>query len=283
MLERVSAGATPASSKILNRDSGRCVKHFNKSLFETISFSKENTQQSRDAIGRRKRRGSSSSFSLEIEMIISHDHAAYRKKWQTSGVNQYNGAFYYSKEIVKNIIPNVKTNRNWITVNVHGAGCDDAIVFIHNNLHPERYEWLRKYNNLVLVCGVKETVKKVEHLGHAIYIPLSIDTEYVKQFRVEEKTKDVAFVGRRSKRRLGDLPDGIDYLQGIRRQKLLPMVAEYRSVYAVGRSAIEAVCLGCKVLPYDKRFPNPSVWKVLDNKDAARMLQRELDRIDGRA
>ena len=215
-------------------------------------------------------------------MIISHGHAAYRQKWQSAGVNQYNGAFYYSKEIVKNIIPNVETDRNWITVNVRGVGCDHAIVFIHNNLHPENYEWLRKYDDLVLVCGVRETVQKVEHLGHAIYLPLSIDTEYVKQFRVEEKTKDAAFVGRKSKARLGTLPDGIDYLHGIRRQKLLPRVAEYKKIYAVGRTAIEAKCLGCKVLAYDNRFPNPSVWKVLDNKDAARRLQKELDKIDGR-
>ena len=215
-------------------------------------------------------------------MIINHDHAAYRKKWQGSGANQYNGAFYYSKEITKNIIPEIQTSRNWITVNVTGVGCDNAIVFIHNNLHPERYEWLRQYKDLILVCGVQETIPKVEHLGRAIYLPLSIDTEYVKQFRVEEKTKDTAFVGRRSKMRLGELPEGIDYLHGIRRQKLLPKLAEYKTVYAVGRTAIEAKCLGCKVLAYDKRFPDPSIWKVLDNRDAARMLQRELDKIDRR-
>lgn len=215
-------------------------------------------------------------------MIISHDHAAYRKKWQTSGANQYNGAFYYSKEIVKNIIPNVETDRNWVTVNVRGVGCNNAIVFVHNNLHPSNYEWLRKYDDLVLVCGVRETVEKVKHLGRAIYIPLSIDTEYVKQFRAEKKTKDAAFVGRRSKMRLGELPKDIDCIHGLRRQKLLPRMAEYKKVYAVGRTAIEAKCLGCKVLAYDKRFPNPSIWKVLDNRDAARMLQRELDKIDRR-
>lgn len=214
-------------------------------------------------------------------MIIDHNHSAYRKKWQGSGVNQYNGAFYYSKEIVKNIIPNVKTNRNWVTVNVTGVGCDDAIVFIHNNLHPERYNWLSKYKNLVLVCGIRETVPKVKHLGRAIYVPLSIDVDYVKQFRVEEKTKEAAFVGRRSKIRLGKLPEGIDYIHGIPRQKLLERVAEYRTVFAVGRSAVEAKCLGCKIKPYDKRFPDPRIWRVIDNKDAAKILQRELDKIDG--
>lgn len=215
-------------------------------------------------------------------MIISHNNAEYRKKWDNAGVNQYNGAFYYSKEILKNIIPNVETSRNWVTVNVRGVGCNNAIVFVHNNLHPSNYEWLRQYDDLVLVCGVRETVDKVKHLGRAIYIPLSIDTEYVKQFRAEKKTKDVAFVGRHSKIRLGKLPAGIDYLHGLKRQELLPRMAEYKAIYGVGRVALEAKCLGCKVLPYDERFPNPSIWKLIDNKTAAQMLQKELDRIDGR-
>ncbi len=78
-------------------------------------------------------------------MIISHNNAEYRKKWENAGANQYNGAFYYSKEILKNIIPNVETSRNWVTVNVRGVGCNHAIVFVHNNLHPSNYEWLRQY------------------------------------------------------------------------------------------------------------------------------------------
>lgn len=215
-------------------------------------------------------------------MIISHAHAEYKKKWANSGVNKYNGAFYYSKEIVENIIPNVETSRNWVTVNVQGVGCNHSVVFIHNNLHPSRYEWLKRYDDLILVCGVPETVEKVKRFGRAIYLPLSIDTEYVKQFRVEEKTKEVAFVGRRSKIRRGRFPLGIDYIHGLERQELLPRMAEYKKIYGVGRVALEAKCLGCEVLPYDDRFPDPSVWQVIDNKDAAQMLQRELDKIDGR-
>lgn len=132
-----------------------------------------------------------------------------------SGHNRYNGAFFYSKEICKNIIPNVKTDRNWITINVKDAGCDHAIVFIHNNLHPEHYEWLSKYKDLILVCGIPETVDKVKHLGKAIYLPLSIDVAFVKSFYVEEKTKSKAFVGRACKHRGIDLPDGIDYLENM--------------------------------------------------------------------
>lgn len=218
-------------------------------------------------------------------MIIDHNHKAYRRKWKQARLNKYNGAFYYSKEIVANIIPNVKTDRNWITVNLPGIGKDHSIVFIHNNLHPENYEWLSRYKDIILVCGVPETVEKVSHLGHAIYLPLSIDTEYVKQFRLPKSERHgAAFVGRPAKRTMKgiSLPDDIDILEGMRRQELLPAMAKYETVYAVGRTAIEAKALGCKLKPYDERFPKVSRWKVVDNLDAAKMLQKMIDEIDGR-
>ena len=120
-------------------------------------------------------------------MIIDHNHRKYREKWKQAGKNKYNGAFYYSKEIVKNIIPNVKTDRSWITVNLPGVGVDHSIVFVHNNLHPERYDWLTKYKDIVLVCGIPETVEKVSHIGKAVYLPLSIDTEYISQFKLPKE------------------------------------------------------------------------------------------------
>ena len=213
-------------------------------------------------------------------MIIDHDNEAYRKRWDRSGVNRWNGAFYYSKEIVKNIIPNVETDRNWVLVNQRGAALDHSIVFVHNNLHPERYDWLSDYEDLVLVCGVPSTCEQVEHLGKAIYLPLSVDVEYVSQF-MRRKTKSAAFVGRPAKRYCKNFPPGTDVLEGLPRTRLLPKMARYREVYAVGRTAIEAVVLGCEVLPYDRRFPDPSIWNVVDNVDAAKMLQRMLDKIDG--
>ena len=60
-------------------------------------------------------------------------------------------------------------------------------------------------------------------------------------------------------------------------------MAEYETVYAVGRTAIEAKILGCKLKAYDPRFPKVSRWKILDNKKAAKMLQEMLDEIDGTA
>lgn len=197
-------------------------------------------------------------------------------------MNRYNGAFYYSKEIVKTIIPNVRTDRSWITVNIPGIGPDHSILFVHNNLHPEHYDWIRTkgLKDVVLVCGIPETVDKVKHLGRAVYLPLSIDVEYVKRFKTE-KTKAAAFVGRPAKRKDLKLPDGIDILEGLPREQLLTRMAAYETVYAVGRTALEAKALGCKLKAYDPRFPKVSRWKVVDNKDAAGMLQALLDDIDG--
>ena len=206
-------------------------------------------------------------------MVIDHNNKKYRKLKNTS---RWNGAYYYSKELVENIIPNVRTTRNWVTINCYDAA-DHSIVFVHNNLHPEHYDWLKKYKDIVLVVGVPETASKVSHLGKTIYLPLSIDVPYVEQFKTE-KTKDVCFVGRprkfEGKKVIGD-PIG-----GIPREEMLARLAQYRKAYAVGRCALEAKVLGCEILPYDERFPDPALWTVLDNSEAASILQRELDIID---
>lgn len=216
-------------------------------------------------------------------MIINHEHREYQRRWKVAGKNKFNGAFYYSREICKNIIPNVNTDRNWITVNLRGVGADHSIVFVHNNLRPENYEWLRQYNDIVLVCGVPETVDKVSHIGQAIYLPLSIDLEYVERFKVApDRRRGTAFAGRPSKRTMdsANVPSGVDILEGMSRPNLLAAMATREKVYAVGRTAIEARALGCEVLPYDERFPDPDRWAVIDNKDAARILQLKLDAID---
>lgn len=223
-----------------------------------------------------------------MRKIFDHTRIQYRNRWNIAGKNKYNGAYYYSKEIVANIIPNVKTDRNWMTVNIPRMGADHSIAFVHNNLHPEIYDWLKMFNDVVLVCGVPETVGKMKERGfkNVIYLPLSIDVKYVEKFKRKQKTKKVAFAGRPGKHSHKydvDLPAGIDYLEGLPRGELLRRMADYEKVYAVGRTAIEAKILGCEVLPYDERYPDPSRWQVLDNREAAAMLQVELDRIDGKA
>lgn len=211
-------------------------------------------------------------------MIYNHTHPIYRHTRSMLGAHsRYNGAYYYSVEICERMIPNIVTDYNWMTVNVPGAGCDHMIVFIHNNRDPKNYEWLSRFKDLILVCGIPETVPKVAHLGRAIYIPLSINVEEVESYRTE-KTKDTAFAGRPAKHRDIKLPDGIDYLQSLPREELLKEMAQYKKIYAVGRTAIEARALGCEILPYDPRFPDVGRWKVIDNLEAAKMLQEELNK-----
>lgn len=212
-------------------------------------------------------------------MFISHKHIDYRKKQEQLGMAMHNGAYYYSKEIVENIAPRINTTRNWVTINVSGYACDHAIVFIHNNVRPQLYEWLSLYKDLVLVCGIPETCDKIKHLGIPIYLPLSVDVGYLEQFKTE-KTREMAFVGRQPKRIGHDFPPGTDFIEKMPRDELLTEMAKYKKIFAVGRTAIEGKVLGCEILPYDERFPDPDFWQVLDNKDAADILQKKLDEID---
>ena len=71
-------------------------------------------------------------------------------------------------------------------------------------------------------------------------------------------------------------------IENLDRSILLRKMARYQEVYAVGRTAIESKVLGCEVLPYDERYPDPSVWRIVDNAEAAKMLQQILDDIDGK-
>lgn len=212
-------------------------------------------------------------------MIIDHTHPEYMRKLNAIGQGRYNGARYYSMEIVRNIIPNVKTDRGWVTVNVSGYCEDGAIVFIHNNLRPERYDWLRRYHDLVLVCGTPDTVQKVKHLGYAIYLPLSVDVADVAAHR-RDKDKDIVYAGRKSK--LPAKVESAELLYGLPRDRFLSELARYRKVYAVGRVAIEAQVLGCQVETSDpERYPDvQKYFPVLDNIDAAHMLQSQLNLID---
>lgn len=217
-------------------------------------------------------------------LIIDHTFPAYknaRKKLSKGGRN--NGAYYYSKEIIDNIIPYVDTDRSWVTVRIDGACLDHAIVFIHNNLNPERYDYLKQFKDLILVCGVPQTCAKVVKYGTPIYLPLSIDTEYVRRFWTDQRDIDEAFVGRRNKRLIdgATLPEDIVCFENMSRDALLANMARCKKVYAVGRCAIEAKALGCEIGVYDQRFPDPNVWKVIDNREAAELLNRLIREIDG--
>ena len=218
-------------------------------------------------------------------MIIDHTHPDYKAvRNRMRNGDQYNGAYYYSIEIVKNIIPNVKTDRNWVTIRLHDQPIPDhSIVFIHNNRNPNYYEYLQRYNDLILVCGLERTVENMRFYGKAIYLPLSVNVNQVKRYRVKEKTNDMAFAGRMikiSQMYHAPVPKECDILSNMPQYKLLREMAKYRKVYCTGRTAIQAKILDCEIGVHDPNFPDPRMWKVLDNKDAAKILQRKLNEID---
>ncbi len=222
-------------------------------------------------------------------MIIDHNHPGYQERWKGLKDAKYNGCYYYSQEIVKNIIPRVKTTRGWNTVGRDLEGMEDGmIVFLHDNSTPWNYAWLKNYKDLILVCSSAYTADSVRYSGTTILLPMSIDTEYVKQFRTE-KTKDTCFVGNiwvkqniRSITYPSDcIPDEVDFFGALPREKLLKEVAKYKRAFAIDRCALEAKVLGCELLPLDVRYHCDNVGKVVDNREAAEMLQQELDKIDG--
>ena len=209
--------------------------------------------------------------------VYSHNSKKYRKKDKKSG------AFWYSYEIVTNIIPLVKTSRPWITIKLDEFCTDHAVYFIHNNLEPEKYKFLKAYKDVVAVVGVPYMVDKIKpYVDHVVYIPLSIDIEYVKKFK-SKKTKLVCYAGRRAKLNYGVIDPTADLLCDLTREDLLKQMAKYEYAYAVGRVAIEARVLGCQIVPYDVRFPDPSLWMIISNEMAAAMLQAKLDEIDHKA
>lgn len=215
-----------------------------------------------------------------MSIIIDHTYKEYKERREKIGNDRYNGAYYYSKEIVENIIPYVKTDRNWITIKAGELGADHSICFVHNNVNFETaYAYMRAYKDVIYVVGLPDMVQRASDFGKTIYLPLSIDVKYVQQFKTD-KIKDRAFVGRRATRRTWHFPDDTDFIEGLPRDELLSRMAQYRRVFAIGRTAIEAKALDCDILPFHPRLPDPELWQVLDNRDASKILQKELDKID---
>lgn len=212
------------------------------------------------------------------------NYKAYQKIFHPKGSGAHNGAYYYSKEIVKNIIPYVNTDRPWDTMGMKFLRSKDhAIVFLHHCLSWDRvYSWLDRYKDQVFICSTKPTYEWAKSKGkQAIFLPLSIDVDYVKQFKTE-KTKRACYAGNRwaFKREDEDknIPDYVDFPPpNMPREEMLKWVAQYREIYAIGRCALEGIALGCEIKPFYHVYPDPSYWKLLDNKDAAKMLQEKLD------
>lgn len=191
-----------------------------------------------------------------------------------------NGAYWYSKELIENILPKIKTERPFVTINLRPFCLDNAIVFIHNNIDQSGYEWLKGYKNLICLCSkIKALCNLVEMLpkAHIVYLPMSIDTSYVKQFKAKRKTKSTCYFGRLATVPK-NLPKDVKILGNNEREASLKEVAKYKTVYATGRCLLEAKCLGCKTISTSEQTGSE---ELLDNKDAIKLLQKIINEIDG--
>lgn len=188
-------------------------------------------------------------------MIIGTDHPTYRFGRLRKHHGLYNGAYFYAKEIEDIILP--KINHSRVTIVTAGSVIfsshqipDRAIIVCHHNINTVGTYGRYLNRGMLWITSKKSTMKKLKDANEkAVYIPLSIDTKYVKKFR-QKKTKDIAFVGNKwgfKRHYLNNLPDNIDQLYNLPREELLTEMAKYKTIIAEGRCNIEAQVLGCKV------------------------------------
>lgn len=210
-------------------------------------------------------------------MIVFGTKDPVYSRWVSRGLDgSHNGAHYYAKEIEDLILPHIEADVFIVTTGgtVQPKKVPDGCVFVcHHNVMPvEVYEKFLD-RGILWVCSKPSTVEKLEEVGEkAVYIPLSIDTQYVENFKTK-KTKDIAFVGNFwnfKEKYLESLPLNVHHVGGLSRERLLKEMAKYRRVIAEGRCNMEAQVLGCEVELPD--YDNPKIdvipRKVLDSRDA---------------
>lgn len=193
---------------------------------------------------------------------------------QSEGLN--NGAYWYAKEIEEIILPELQ-DLDLFVVTTGATLMKDftvpcgAVILCHDNRKTRRsYERLFR-KGVLWVCSKYSTVQTLLELGEkAVYIPLSIDTHYVAQFK-QDKTEDIAFVGNAwgfKHSYLASLPKDIVQLSGMEREDLLREMAKFKRIIAEGRCLMEAQVLGAdtEVPKYDNL---ESVFvEALDSRDA---------------
>lgn len=211
-------------------------------------------------------------------MIVIGTQAERYQLWRyskTTGI--YNGAYYYAKEIEDIILPAIDREIYIVTVGgtlqTRKSIPNGAVVVCHNNQNPAGAYMNLFGKDILWICSKESTVPKLTaHGENAVYVPLSIDTEYVSKFKTK-KTKDMAFVGNRwgfKEAYLDSLPDNIDQLSGMERTDLLREMAKYKRVIAEGRCLMEALVLGCKgeIPEYNDSKLGAIYREPLDSRDA---------------
>lgn len=209
-------------------------------------------------------------------MIVYGTQSPVYKAYRSgSSRGKNNGAYFYPLEIENDILTDFK-DLNLLVITAaalryHSRHIPDgSIVVCHDYIKP-LITYAKLLNKDVLwVCSSKKAVKEFKDQNErAVFIPLSIDVDYVKQFK-RRKTKDTAFVGNiwsYKKEYVNSLED-VDILTELPRDELLSKMARYKHVIAEGRCQMEALALGCKVsTPKFKTKTSILYKKPIDTKD----------------
>lgn len=221
-----------------------------------------------------------------MKVFVDHNHPNYVAKRNMLGSGKFNGAYYYSQDIENYILPLIKTDRPVNTIGIKDCGgTDRMIVFVHHYLHPEKYAWLKKFKDVIIVSSDLEANKVLKNFGTVIHLPLSVNTEEIAKHKVKKKTQDACYYGNQwafKQKELKELvPPEVHRFGEMPRERAWDVIAKYKRCYAIGLCAIEAQVLGCKLEMSRYRYPDPEkAFPVFDCKDAAKMLQKELDKID---
>jgi len=222
------------------------------------------------------------------DLFITTEDTNYKKLHDSLGSAKHNGLYYYAKIIEKYIIPNVETDRPWNTIGIKSCGGKDRmIIFVHNNIQPEKYAWVRRFDDVVIVSSQKKVAERMKLYGHSIYLPLSIKVSDLDQYKVKKKDQDMCYMGNPWAFKKNDIakyvPARAHRFGDMPREELLPIIAHYKIVYATGLCALEARALGCEVRNCSSRVDDiDDMFPLVDVSDAVKMLQKALDKIDKR-
>lgn len=220
---------------------------------------------------------------MKIIGTKSDRYQAWRAK---QGMARNNGAYWYAKEIEDIILPELKHLNLWInTVGSRFLSPRDiprgAVIVCHDNINTVR-TYMRLFKLDVLWICSKQSVADtlIKHGEKAVYIPLSIDVEYVEQFKRKRRTKDIAYVGNAwgfKKEYLSSMPSNIVQLNGMDRDDLLKEMSKYRTIIAEGRCLLEAKVLGAKTELPTHGYGDIVDREVIDSREAIPMWREVLE------
>lgn len=222
-------------------------------------------------------------------VILGTNTERFRTWHKTQGAEGMNGAYWYSKEIEDIILPELDSDAVVVTVAASLYGPNDipsgSVIVCHDNRYTEQSYGNHFGNNHLWICSKESTVKTLKGYGeNAVYVPLSIDTRYVKKF-ITDKTKDTAYVGNPwgfKKEYLESLPPNIKQLGGMERDVLLRKMAEYKNVIAEGRCLMEAQVLGAKTSVPEYKEHEAVFVKALDSLAAVKHWQKAFKKVPKR-